>query len=74
MRIKSLLAAAGALSLAVAPVAAQAQAAASAAITPATEEVEGSEIRGGFILPLIAIIAIILAILHFTGDDDPIST
>jgi hypothetical protein len=32
-------------------------------VVPAGENVQGSELRGGFIIPLIALIAIILGIL-----------
>jgi hypothetical protein len=39
-------------------------------VAPASERVDGSELRGGFIIPLIAIIAIILGILAATNDDD----
>jgi hypothetical protein len=41
-------------------------------VAPASEQVDGSELRGGFIIPLIALIAIILGILAAThnGDDD----
>jgi hypothetical protein len=45
-------------------------AAQTAAVAPANETVEGSELRGGFIIPLIALIAIILGILAATHDDD----
>ena len=76
MRIKDILAALGSLFLVAAPAAAQAQAgdAPAAAIEPAAEEVEGSEIRGGFILPTLGLIALIAAIILLTkGDDDPVS-
>ncbi|HEX8191473.1 MAG TPA: hypothetical protein VF552_01100 [Allosphingosinicella sp.] len=76
MRIKNILAALGSLSIAAAPAAAQAQAdaAPAAALEPAAEQVEGSEIRGGFILPTLGIIALIAAIILLTnGDDDPVS-
>jgi hypothetical protein len=45
---------------------------AAAQVAPAGEQVDGSELRGGFIIPLIALIAIILGILAAThnGDDD----
>jgi hypothetical protein len=40
-------------------------------VAPASETVtEGSELRGGFIIPLIALIAIILGILAAINDDD----
>ena len=35
-------------------------------VAPATENVQGSELRGGFIIPLIALIAVILGILAAT--------
>lgn len=65
---KALASVAVATSLLVAPVAAQA--------TPAelrtSTEVEGENVRGGFIIPLIAIVAIILGVLALTGGgDDP---
>jgi hypothetical protein len=57
------------MSMALTPALASAQ---TAAIEPAAETVEGSELRGGFIIPLIAIIAIILGILAaMHNDDDP---
>jgi hypothetical protein len=40
--------------------------AATTEVAPATENVQGSELRGGFIIPLIALIAIILGILAAT--------
>jgi hypothetical protein len=40
--------------------------AATAEVAPANENVDGSELRGGFIIPLIALIAIILGILAAT--------
>jgi hypothetical protein len=47
-------------------------------VTPADETVEGSELRGGFIIPLIALIAIILGLCAASaicgGDDDDIPT
>ena len=57
-----------ATSLVAAPVVAQAT---TAELRTATE-VEGENLRGGFIVPLIAVIAIILGILAATsgGDDD----
>jgi hypothetical protein len=59
---------------------AQSSAAASTAavteVAPADETVEGEQLRGGFIIPLIALIAIILGICAGTsvcgGDDDDI--
>lgn len=60
-----------ATSLLAAPVVAQA---APADLRTGTE-VEGENLRGGFIIPLIAIIAVILGILAITsgGDDGPTS-
>ena len=61
--------AAATVALMAAPTVAAAQ---SAPIEPASESVDGSELRGGFIIPLIALIAIILGILAATHDDgDP---
>jgi hypothetical protein len=37
---------------------------------PAPETVQGSEMRGGFILPLLTIIAVIIAVLLLTKNDD----
>ncbi len=75
MAFKGLIAAAASVALMTAPTVASAQAAASAAreVAPATETVEGEQLRGGFIIPLIALIAIILGICAATdicGDDE----
>ena len=70
MVFKGLIAATAAIALSVTPALAQATA---APVAPATETVdEGSEMfgRGGFIIPLIAIVAIVLGILAATSDDD----
>ena len=69
MKLSKALAAATALSLVSAPVAAQA---AQATVDQARvgTEISGENIRGGFIIPLIAIIAIILGILAATNDND----
>ena len=68
---KKSLAAAAAFSLAATPVLAQSQ----APIQPESEQVEGSQIRGGFLLPMAIIVAIILGILALTDtwpfDEDP---
>lgn len=40
-------------------------------VAPGAEEVEGEELRGGFILPLAVIVAIIIGIILLTGDDEP---
>jgi glycerol uptake facilitator-like aquaporin len=44
--------------------------AATTEVAPAGETVDGSQLRGGFIIPLIALIAIILGILAATHDND----
>jgi hypothetical protein len=46
--------------------AAQQAAPATTEVAPAGENVNGSELRGGFIIPLIALIAIILGIIAAT--------
>ena len=72
--LKRLSTAAAAFALSVAPVAASAQSQAAAEIAPAQEEVEGEQIRGGFILPLAVIVAIVIGVLLLTeGEEDPIS-
>jgi hypothetical protein len=72
MRINSILAALAAASMAAAPVVAQPRPAAE--VAPQSETVEGEQIRGGFLLPLAIIIAIIIGVLLLTKDDeDPIS-
>ena len=69
MGFKGLLAATASVALMTASTMAAAQAAPE--VAPASETVEeGSELRGGWIIPLIAIIAIILGILAATHDDD----
>ena len=40
--------------------------AATSEVAPAGENVDGSELRGGFIIPLIALVAVILGILAAT--------
>jgi len=75
MRINSILAAIAAASMAAAPVAAAPTPAATTEVTPQSESVDGEQIRGGFLLPLAIIIAIIIGVLLLTNDDeDPIST
>ena len=68
---KALASVAVATSLLAAPIAAQA----SVTELRSATEVEGENIRGGFIIPLIALIAVILGILAATsnGDDAPTS-
>ena len=65
---KALASLAVATSLVAAPVAAQAS---TTELRTATE-VDGENLRGGFIIPLIALVAVILGILVATGggDDD----
>ena len=67
MVFKKVITAASAVALMAAPTVAAAQ---SAPVEPAGETVEGSELRGGFIIPLIALVAIILGILAATHDDE----
>ena len=76
MRINSILAAVAAASMAAAPVVAAPNPApvAPAEVAPAAETVEGEQIRGGFLLPLAIIIAIILGVILLTkSDEDPVS-
>ena len=72
MVFKKVVTAVSAIALIASPTIAVAQTA--APIEPATESVEGSELRGGFIIPLIALIAIILGLCAATdicgGDDE----
>lgn len=73
MGFKGIIAATASVALMATPTLAAAQSSAVAAqeIAPANERVEeGNELRGGFIIPLIAIVAIILGILAATNDDD----
>ena len=79
MAFKGIIAATASVALMVTPTLATAQSSAAAAqaaaeVAPADETVtEGSELRGGFIIPLIALIAIILGLCVATkqcGDDD----
>ena len=72
MRLNSILAAVAAISMAAAPAIAAPKPAAE--VAPQSETVEGDQIRGGFLLPLAIIIAIIIGVLLLTKDDeDPIS-
>jgi hypothetical protein len=79
---KGIIAAAASVALMTTPTLASAQASATAGasasreVAPAAETVEGDQLRGGWIIPLIALIAIILGICAATdicgGDDgDP---
>jgi hypothetical protein len=70
---KGIIAATASVALMASSTIASAQRAAPAAteVAPAGEGVGGSELRGGFIIPLIALIAIILGIIAATrGQDD----
>ena len=67
MVFKKAITAVSAVALLATPTIAAAQ---TAPVEPASESVEGSELRGGFVIPLIALIAIILGILAATHDDD----
>jgi type IV secretory pathway VirB2 component (pilin) len=78
MRSKSVIAVLSALAMIVSPTVAAARGASpaprSTEVEPASEKVEGEQIRGGFLLPLAVIIAIIIGVLLLTKDDeDPIS-
>ncbi|MGZ8286887.1 MAG: hypothetical protein ACXW27_12510 [Allosphingosinicella sp.] len=76
MRINSVLAALAAAAMAAAPVVAAPKPAAAPAteVAPQSETVEGEQIRGGFLLPLAIIIAIILGVVLLTkNDEDPAS-
>ena len=79
MAFKGLIAAAASVALMTAPTMAMAQSSAASAraateVAPAEETVEGEQLRGGFIIPLIALIAVILGLCVGTdicgGDDD----
>jgi hypothetical protein len=70
MRINSILAAIAAASMAAAPVVAAPKPATE--VSPQSETVNGEQIRGGFLLPLAIIIAIIIGVLLLTGDDDEV--
>ena len=76
MAFRKLVAAAASVALMTTPTMALAQSSAPAAtheVAPADESVEGSQLRGGFIIPLIALIAVILglcAAFCSNNDDD----
>ena len=65
MKLKNGLAAIAAMSLVSAPVVAQAATADQSRIS---SDVDGENLSGGFIIPLIAVIAVILGILAITDD------
>ncbi|HEY7809870.1 MAG TPA: hypothetical protein VIA98_05780 [Allosphingosinicella sp.] len=69
--MKKLIAAAAAAALVVSPTMAAAQSA-PVEVAPAAEQAEGDQIRGGFILPLLVIVAAVIAVYLLTkdGDDD----
>jgi hypothetical protein len=70
---KGLIAATAAIALSATPALAQASRAPAAAVAPATETVdEDSEMfgRGGFIIPLLAVVAVVLGILILVDDDE----
>jgi hypothetical protein len=77
---KGLIAATASVALMTVPTVAAAQSAAmpTVEVAPATEQAEGNALRGGFIIPLIALIAIILGLCVATdqcgGDDDDLPT
>ena len=77
MVFKGIIAATASVALMVTPAVAAAQSSAAASqaatteVAPADETItDGSQLRGGFIIPLIALIAIILGILAATNDND----
>ena len=73
--LKSSIAAVAALTLAAAPALAQAANPASAlSVSRESASVEGNELGGGFIIPLLALAAIIAGILVVVDDnDEPVS-
>jgi hypothetical protein len=71
-QVKKLFAAAAAAALVISPTVAAAQSAAPTEVAPATEQAEGEGLRGGFILPLVAIVAVIVVIILLTKDDDDV--
>ena len=84
MAFKGLIAAATSIALVTAPTMAVAQttsstvASATQEVAPAGETVDGEQLRGGFIIPLIALIAVILGLCVATdicgGDDEDLPT
>lgn len=69
--MKKLIAAAAAAALVMSPTIAAAQSA-PVEVAPAAEQAQGEQIRGGFILPLLVIVAAALAVYFLTknGDND----
>ena len=85
MGFKGLIAAATSVAMIAAPTIATAQtttattASATREVAPAAESVDGDQLRGGFIIPLIALIAVILGLCVATdlcggNDDDDLPT
>ena len=82
MGFKGIIAATASVALMTAPTMAAAQASSAAArtaeVAPAEETVDGEQLRGGWIIPLIALIAIILGLCVATdicgGDDEELPT
>ena len=72
MRFNSILAAVAAASMAAAPVVAAPKPAPTREVAPQSETVDGEQLRGGFLLPLAIIIAIIIGVLLLTDDDDDV--
>jgi heme/copper-type cytochrome/quinol oxidase subunit 2 len=67
--VKKLIAAAAAAALVMSPTLAAAQSA-PVEVAPAAEQAEGEQIRGGFLLPLGIIVAIIISVYFLTKDKD----
>ena len=72
MKMKQALAALMATSLVTAPVVAQAAAGQSARTASPVEDAEN--LRGGFLIPLIAVVAVLLGILAATSGGDELPT
>ncbi|HEY0148173.1 MAG TPA: hypothetical protein VGB70_04145 [Allosphingosinicella sp.] len=68
--MKKLIGAVAAAALVLSPTLAAAQSA-PVEVAPATEQAEGEQIRGGFILPLLVIVAAVLAVYLLTDEDEP---
>jgi hypothetical protein len=67
--VKKLIAAAAAAALVISPTVAAAQTA-PVEVAPTAEQAEGEQLRGGFILPLAIIVAVIIAVYFLTKDED----
>ena len=65
MHVRTILAAGAAATLVSAPVIAQA-----APAPRQSAQVKGEDLRGGFIIPLLALVAVVLGILALTSNDD----